>query len=244
MHPAGRTATEIAGIVTVHPATARGALRRYDAGGLSAPADAPRSGRPPKITPADLDTPENMLDECAENGGPSWTLPRLAAWLERGRGVRIHSARLSVLLERDGFRYERTRTTVRHKADEALQRSARDGHAGGPAAVRLGAEAGDIELFHLDEAGFAPTLPTGYTWARRGTRALVLQEGTCGRRVNALGALRIDRSWRPRRHPLLPAALQPGAEQDRTRVAIGEARRHPDPRLPVDPRTPGNRRPG
>ncbi|MEV6205701.1 transposase [Kitasatospora sp. NPDC051914] len=49
-----------------------------------------------------------------------------------------------------------------------------------------------MELYYPDEAGFAPTLPTGYTWARRGTRALVLQEGTCGRRVNALGALRID----------------------------------------------------
>ncbi|MFB7468588.1 transposase [Streptomyces sp. NPDC056224] len=44
----------------------------------------------------------------------------------------------------------------------------------------------------MDEAGFSPTLPTAYTWARRGTRALVLQECTCGRRVNALGALRID----------------------------------------------------
>ncbi|MFE9628534.1 transposase [Streptomyces sp. NPDC006527] len=44
--------------------------------------------------------------------------------------------------------------------------------------------------FCSDEAGFAPTLPTGYTWARRGTRAVVFQEGTSGRRVNALGALR------------------------------------------------------
>jgi hypothetical protein len=58
--------------------------------------------------------------------------------------------------------------------------------------VRLRAETGDIDLYYLDEAGFAPTLPTGYTWARRGTRALVLQEGTSGRRVNALGALSVD----------------------------------------------------
>ncbi|MGW7201201.1 IS630 family transposase [Streptomyces chryseus] len=44
----------------------------------------------------------------------------------------------------------------------------------------------------MDEAGFSPTLPTGYTWARLGTRAVVYQEGICGRRVNALGALRVD----------------------------------------------------
>ncbi|MFE0654543.1 transposase [Streptomyces sp. NPDC059534] len=54
------------------------------------------------------------------------------------------------------------------------------------------AEAGELDLYYLDEAGFASTLPTGYTWARRGTRAVVYQEGTSGRRVNALGALRTD----------------------------------------------------
>ncbi|MFD3537599.1 helix-turn-helix domain-containing protein [Streptomyces sp. NPDC058664] len=122
----GRTPAEIAGIITVHPVTVRRALRRYVAGGLLALRDAPRSGRPPKITRADLDALEGMLNESAKNGGPSWTLPRMAAWLERERGVHIHSARLSVLLKRDGFRYKRTRTTVRHKADEALQQIAKD----------------------------------------------------------------------------------------------------------------------
>ncbi|MDX2565474.1 winged helix-turn-helix domain-containing protein [Streptomyces sp. TX20-6-3] len=67
-----------------------------------------------------------MLDAAAEDGGPSWTLPRLAAWPQRERGVEIHSARLSALLERDGFRCKRTRTSLRHKADGALQRIAKD----------------------------------------------------------------------------------------------------------------------
>lgn len=42
------------------------------------------------------------------------------------RGVNVHSARLSVLLKWYGFRYKRTRTSVRHKAEEALQQIARD----------------------------------------------------------------------------------------------------------------------
>jgi DDE superfamily endonuclease len=46
-----------------------------------------------------------------------------------------------------------------------------------------------IDLVFLDESGFAPTLPTGYTWARRGTRALVRDEPPQGRRLNVLGAL-------------------------------------------------------
>ncbi|MFB7468587.1 helix-turn-helix domain-containing protein [Streptomyces sp. NPDC056224] len=122
----GRTALEVAGIMVVHPVTVRRALHRFTAGGTAALADAPRCGRPPKVTRADLDAMEEMLDAAAEDGGPTWTLPRLAAWLQRERGVEIHPARLSVLLKQDGFRYKRTRTTVRHKADEALQQIAKD----------------------------------------------------------------------------------------------------------------------
>ena len=50
-------------------------------------------------------------------------------------------------------------------------------------------EAGWGDLYYLDERGFAPTLPTGYTWARRGARALVRDEPPAGRRLNVLGAL-------------------------------------------------------
>jgi hypothetical protein len=47
-------------------------------------------------------------------------------------------------------------------------------------------------LWYLDESGFAPTLPTGYTWARTGARALVWDEPPQGRRLNVLGALAPD----------------------------------------------------
>jgi hypothetical protein len=46
-----------------------------------------------------------------------------------------------------------------------------------------------IDLFYLDESGFAPTLPTGYTWARQTVRPLVWDEPPQGRRLNVLGAL-------------------------------------------------------
>ena len=49
-----------------------------------------------------------------------------------------------------------------------------------------------IDLWFLDQSGFAPTLPTGYTWARTGTRALVWDEPPQGRRLNVLGALAPD----------------------------------------------------
>lgn len=51
------------------------------------------------------------------------------------------------------------------------------------------ARANLIELHYLDEAGFAPTLPVGYTWAREGVRAIVPYEAPEGRRVNVIGSL-------------------------------------------------------
>ena len=44
------------------------------------------------------------------------------------------------------------------------------------------------DLYYLDECGFAPTMPTGYRWAREGVRPLVRYEAPQGRRVNVLGA--------------------------------------------------------
>ena len=46
-----------------------------------------------------------------------------------------------------------------------------------------------IDLWFLDQSGFAPTLPTGYSWGRLGTRLVVPYEAPEGRRVNVVGAL-------------------------------------------------------
>ncbi|UJB39520.1 winged helix-turn-helix domain-containing protein [Streptomyces sp. A1-5] len=92
-------------------------------GSFEALADAPRSGRPPRWTREDLDALEAMLDTAAAEG-TTWTLPALAEWLRRERGVNVDSSWLSVLLHRDGFRWKRTRDSLRHKAGPALQAAA------------------------------------------------------------------------------------------------------------------------
>lgn len=45
-----------------------------------------------------------------------------------------------------------------------------------------------IDLCHLDEAGFALTLPTTYSWVPQGQRLRVPYQAPQGRRVNAIGA--------------------------------------------------------
>jgi hypothetical protein len=44
-----------------------------------------------------------------------------------------------------------------------------------------------LDLGHLDEAGFAPTQPTTYSWSPVGERLTVAYEAPQGRRVNAIG---------------------------------------------------------
>lgn len=46
-----------------------------------------------------------------------------------------------------------------------------------------------IDLFYFDQSGFAPTLPTGYTWCRVGQRKVVFYEAPERRRVNVAGAV-------------------------------------------------------
>jgi hypothetical protein len=47
---------------------------------------------------------------------------------------------------------------------------------------------GALDLCHLDEAGFAPTLPTSYSWSPVGERLSIPYEAPQGRRVNVIGA--------------------------------------------------------
>lgn len=46
--------------------------------------------------------------------------------------------------------------------------------------------AGRLRLFYLDESGFSPSLPTGYSWCLPHQRKRVKYEYPQGRRVNAL----------------------------------------------------------
>jgi hypothetical protein len=55
--------------------------------------------------------------------------------------------------------------------------------------LKRAAQEGEIDLYFVDESGFAPTLPGTSTWAKEGVRAVVRAEATERRRVNAIGAV-------------------------------------------------------
>jgi len=115
----------------------------------------------------------------------TWTSAQLAEAL-RDQGVILSPRQVRRYLRGMRSRYRRTATTVKHKQDPA--QAARAGAVLGNLIDR--AEAGLLELFYLDECGFAPSLPTGYSWSLPGQRKRVRYEYPQGRRVNVLATYR------------------------------------------------------
>lgn len=163
--------------------TVRKWLKAYQAGGLPALADQPRSGHPPALREADWTALAALLDAGAA-GERTWTLRQLAAWLATERGVRISPDRLSRQLRARRFRWKRTKRALQHKADPEQQAQKRADLE----TLQAFARAGALDLVYVDAVGFAPTCPVSYTWARTGTRPLLRYEAPRNRRVNAFGA--------------------------------------------------------
>jgi putative transposase len=64
--------------------------------------------------------------------------------------------------------YRRTASTLQHKQDPAKVARAKSALGG-----LKKARAGRLQLYYLDESGFAPSLPTGYSWCLPGQRQWV-----------------------------------------------------------------------
>jgi transposase len=115
----------------------------------------------------------------------TWTSAQLAAAL-RDHGVLPSPRPVRRYLRGMRSRYRRTASTVKHKQDPT--KAARAEAILGNLLDR--AEAGRLDLVYLDECGFAPSLPTGYSWSLPGQRERVCYEYPQGRRVNVLATYR------------------------------------------------------
>jgi putative transposase len=115
----------------------------------------------------------------------TWTAAQLAAAL-RPHGIALGPRQVRRYLRRLRAGYRRTARTVRHQQDPVQAARARAvlGH------LKSRAGAGLLELYYLDECGFAPSLPTGSSWCLPGQRQRVRSEDPQGRRVNGLATYR------------------------------------------------------
>lgn len=109
---------EIAVLLERHQQTVRRWVKAFIAEGFEGLADEPIPGAPPRLTSANLEALERMLDESARSG-TTWTLPSMVAWLKKEHGVEVSEGHLSVRLKQRGFRWKRTYRSVRHKQQDA-----------------------------------------------------------------------------------------------------------------------------
>jgi len=138
-------------------------------------------------TGPDIDHRDRVTDELkrllAEDR--TWTGRQLAQALAQ-RGITMGARQVRRHLKRLGARYRRTASTLKHKQDPA--KAERAGRV--LENLKAKAAAGELVLYYLDECGFSPTLPVGYSWSLPGQRKPVRYEAPQGRRVNAMAAYR------------------------------------------------------
>jgi transposase len=176
---AGWSAPRIAAHLGYCGHTVRGILKDFNARGTAALYPRPTGPSP------DTGTRERVTGHLRRLLGEdrTWTAGQLAEAL-RPHDVRLGPRQVRRYLRLLNAGYRRTASTLEHKQDPARAARARrvlDGLAARAAAGRL-------RLFYLDESGFSPSLPTGYSWCLPGQRKRVRYEYPQGRRVNALAA--------------------------------------------------------
>lgn len=169
---------QIADIFFVDRDTVSRWLDVWKAEGFEGLKDAPRPGRPPKLSGREQDQAlEMVLEE------PRQIKSGLLRISER-YGKQFSLDWLRALLRRSGYRYKRCRTAPPRERDAAAFSKAQAELA------RLHEQEarGQIDLYYFDEAGFALRPAVPYAWQPVGKRLKLKQTG--GKQLNVLGLMR------------------------------------------------------
>jgi transposase len=116
----GETPPAIGEALGLDAETVRRRIRRFNAEGLAALEDHPRSGRPATYTPDEVAVViATALTEPRRLGLPfaSWTLDRLAAYLLEHKGIAMRRSRIDEILLKEGLRWRRQETWFGARVD-------------------------------------------------------------------------------------------------------------------------------
>jgi len=116
----GETPPAIAAALGVDAETVRRRIRCFNADGLAALEDRPRSGRPPTdAADAVAVVIATVLASPRRLGLPfaSWTLDRLAAYLREQKGIAMRRSRIDEILLKEGLRWRKQETWFGERVD-------------------------------------------------------------------------------------------------------------------------------
>ncbi len=119
----GEDVARIAEQLRLHAYTVRGWIHRFQAAGLGGLADRARTGRPPTYAPEQvasviataLTDPKTLDLPFA-----SWTLDRLAAYLNEQKGIAIKRSRIDEILLAEGLRWRKHEIWFGERVDPAF----------------------------------------------------------------------------------------------------------------------------
>ena len=119
----GEGAPAIAERLRLDADTVRGWIHRLNAEGLAGLEDRPRAGRPPTYAPEQVATvvAAALTDPRAlDLPFASWTLDRLAAYLNERKGIAIKRSRIDEILLAEGLRWHRHESWFGARVDPAF----------------------------------------------------------------------------------------------------------------------------
>ena len=109
--------------VGVADGTVRLWITRFNARGLDGLRDRRRGGRPPTYTPEQVgELVAASLSDPQDLGLPfaSWTLDRLATYLQEEQGIAIKRSRIGEILQAEGLRWRHQETWFGERPDPAF----------------------------------------------------------------------------------------------------------------------------
>ncbi len=182
----GYSVTQIAGIFECDEATVREWLAHFEAGGVAALRDRPKSGRRPRATPAAREILRRVVPAGPASvgyAGGIWTVLTLKLYLCVSEGVALSTTSVRRLLLALGFRWRRPKLVLPRDPEAAPKLWTL-------AATLLGAPANAV-ILALDECDvhLVPTLRA--MWMCRGAQAEVMTPGS-NRKRGIFGALALD----------------------------------------------------
>ncbi|MDQ3695560.1 MAG: helix-turn-helix domain-containing protein [Chloroflexota bacterium] len=119
----GRRVPAIAEEVGVSEATVRRWLGRFNDRGPDGLVDAPRAGRPPTYSPEQVGAvvATSLTDpQTLDLPFASWTLDRLAAYLNEEKGLAVKRSRIGEILVAEGLRWREQETWFGGRPDPAF----------------------------------------------------------------------------------------------------------------------------
>lgn len=123
LYEEGYSQAEVARRVKVSRTTSMRWYRAWEKSGSEGLRLAPRRGRPPKLTSAQLREVESALLRGPQAAGWStdlWTLPRVAELIQDLTGVRYHPGHVWRVLRGMGWSLQRPTTRARERDEEAI----------------------------------------------------------------------------------------------------------------------------